>query len=393
MSIHGPRALALVACDACTKRDVPPHAEHYGTGCDLWRTFLPFAELQRQGYGKLPGVAMSGAEWEFKDSSVLSRNVDTLAAWFDVVVLPRLSWSDRVSGERFINALHNAGICVVFEADDDLFTRQINARIHQTTETEAPDDMLEKRRLDRIAALQLCDGVTVTNHYLASAVRNFTDAPVCVVPNAIDVRWWRRVMRHAPRNIPGLTIGWAGGARPEDDLEPMAWAWGQIAQRYPALTFVVAGHQPDVIGRYVPSHRVRRLPWLPVEAYPLNLRQIDIACCAVSDSLFNYAKTPIKVWESTLAGAVVTATPTLYGQAIDDGADGLLAETADEWLQALSTLVDDAQTRKRLRLEQRRRIAHAHTLERNAWRWVSAWTTIVDSFRQTRRRVPRLIAV
>jgi hypothetical protein len=126
------------------------------------------------------------------------------------------------------------------------------------------------------------------------------------------------------------------------------------------------------------------LQWLPVEAYPLNLAQIDIACCAVADNAFNRAKTPIKVWESTLAGSVCIATPALYGQAVDDGVDGRLAETREEWLQALRTLVDDAQMRKRLRLEQRRRIAQQHTLERNAWRWPLAWQTIVDDFRARR---------
>lgn len=390
--IAGPNVLALVACDLCGKKPIPPHAAHTVTGCELWRVLQPFDELQRQGYGLRRGLTQFGAEWDWKDNVVLGQNVDVLAAWYQAVILPRLSWDDRAAGERFIAALHRAGLAVIYEVDDDIFTRPISRRIQQTTESEATLEVLEKRRLDRIAALQLCDGVTVTTQRLATVVRMFTDAPVCVVPNAIDVRWFRAVVKQSRCEVPGLTIGWAGGARPEDDLEPMAHAWGQIAQTYPDVTFVVAGHQPDVIGKYVPAHRVRRLQWLPVEAYPLNLAQIDIACCAVSDTLFNACKTPIKVWESTLAGATVVATPALYGQAVDNGVDGLLAETPQEWLTALRTLVDEPQTRKRLRLEQRRRIAQQHTLERQVWRFPLAWGQIVDEFRQSRQR-PRLIAV
>ena len=47
-----------------------------------------------------------------------------------------------------------------------------------------------------------------------------------VVPNAIDVPWFRRVLRGAQRRTDGMTIGWAGGIRPDRDLAEMAQAWG-----------------------------------------------------------------------------------------------------------------------------------------------------------------------
>lgn len=379
-------------CEPCGKKVIPPHDEHTFDGCGLWRIAQPFAELQRQGYGKVPGRQMSGADWDWKDSSTLEQNVDVIALWYDGVILPRLSWRDHRIGKRFIDALHRAGLACVAECDDDLVSPEVNKRIQQTHEPNLGIDELERRRIDRLAAMRLTDGITVSSRRLATVIRTVYDGPVCVAENAIDIRWWRRVMRHSRREVPGLTIGWAGGARPEDDLEPMAWAWGQIAQRYPDVTFVVAGHQPDVIGRYVPAHRVRRLQWLPVEAYPLNLRQIDVACCAVSDEPFNRCKTPIKVWEATLAGSVVAATPTLYGQAVDDGIDGLLAETADEWNVALRRLVEDAELRRELRKAQRRRVLSEHSLEKQVYKWPLAWGQIVSEFKQSRQR-PRLIAV
>jgi glycosyltransferase involved in cell wall biosynthesis len=212
------------------------------------------------------------------------------------------------------------------------------------------------------------------------------------VENAIDTRWFRAVVKHAKREVPGLTIGWAGGARPDSDLAPMAEAWGRVAAARPEVTFVVAGFQPDIIGEYVSPERVKRLAWLPVEAYPLNLAQLDIACCAVADEPFSRCKTPIKAWESTLAGSAVVATPTLYGRTIEHGVDGLLAETADEWETALLALVDDPAYRRQLRKAQRRRIAERHSLERNAWKWPSAWAQIVTAYRENRSR-PRLLTV
>jgi glycosyltransferase involved in cell wall biosynthesis len=387
-----PRVLALLACDPCQKTPVPPHVEHAFGGCELWRVAFPFAELQRQGYGRRPGFAQSGAEWVWKDDQRLESLVDVIASWYQAVLLPRLSWADHRIGARFINALHRAGLAVIYEVDDDLFSPEISKRIQRTMEPDLTLEELERKRLDRLAALRLCDGVTVSSPRLATVIRSLYDGPVVVVENAIDTRWFRAVVKHAKREVPGLTIGWAGGARPDSDLAPMAEAWGRVAAARPEVTFVVAGFQPDIIGEYVSPERVKRLAWLPVEAYPLNLAQLDIACCAVADEPFSRCKTPIKAWESTLAGSAVVATPTLYGRTIEHGVDGLLAETADEWETALLALVDDPAYRRQLRKAQRRRIAERHSLERNAWKWPSAWAQIVTAYRENRSR-PRLLTV
>lgn len=389
--LAGPRVLSLVSCDPCGKKEPPPHDEHIGSGCDVWRTFQPFAELQRQGYGAGAGLHQFGAEWAWKDDALVGQYADTIGLAYDAVIFPRLSWTarDMPHARRFVDRLHAASIALIYEVDDDLYSPSINWRLQRTVLPDDSLESLERRRLDRLTALRLCDGVTVSSRRLATVVRNLTDRPVCVVPNAIDVRWWRAVVREAPRIVSGLTIGWAGGARPEDDLEPMARAWGQVAQTYPDVTFVVAGHQPDIIAEHVPAHRVRRLPWVEPHAYPMLYAQIDIGCAAVTDHPFNRCKTPIKVWEYALGGAPCVATPTLYGQAIDDGVDGLLAETPARWLSALKRLVESKALRRSLRAAQLRRIRASHDLARECWRWPAAWSSIVADF-QVRRRYASL---
>jgi glycosyltransferase involved in cell wall biosynthesis len=361
LTLHGPRVLALIG--------------DYD-GCSWWRVSRPFERLAEQGYF---------AAYANKDEPGLER----IAHLYDAVLLPRLSWSDHRIGERFIGALHRAGLCVIYEVDDDLFSEHVNARLKQTTMPgELPSD-LERKRLDRLAALRLCDGVTVSSRRLQTVTAGLVDAPVVCVPNAIDTRWWRDAVRGAPRYFPGLTIGWAGGARPDADLLTVAEAWGRIARRYPDVTFISLGYQPAILSEYVPEARLRRIPWQPLAALPQALKQIDLACCSVVDAPFNRCKTPIKVWEATLSGSAVVATPTLYRQAVTDGVDGLLAETADEWEAALVRLIDSPEERRRLRKAQRRRVATEHSLDNNLWRWPAAWTQIINDFR-AKQRQPRL---
>lgn len=343
-------------------------------GCSLWRTFLPFAELCRLGHV---------AEWARKDDA------DKVLPWvaagaFEAVILPRLSWREQAVARRWVQSLHRAGLTVIYEVDDDVFSPQIAARQHATTEPDKTLETLEQDRRDRISALRLCDGVTVSNPALARVVRQYVDTPVCVVPNSIDVRWWRRVLRGVRRLVPPLTIGWAGGARYQEDLAPLAKAWHTIAGRYPDINFVVQGFMAETLIEAVPEGRCRRLPWLPLEEYPRALLNIDIGCASVADNHFNRCKTPIKLWEYTMAGAVSVVSPTLYGEVATDGEDCLVAETAAEWTAALVRLVEDAQLRRRLWRAQRRRVAESFSLERNVLEWPKAWGEIIQQARRPR---------
>ena len=348
------------------------------SGPTLWRVLQPYTELQRRGYGAWfrhkDDPEMDAPEWPYLAATRL-----------EAVVIPRFSWRDHSISHQWVNTLHKTGLAVIYDLDDDVLSPQIGARQQATTEKDKTLDELEQDRRDRIAALRLCDGVTTSNEQLAAVIRQYTDAPVCVVPNAIDVAWWRRTLHGAPRIEKCLTIGWAGGARYAEDLEPVAEAWRSVAAARPNVHFVVQGFLPDVLTDAVPPRRMHRLPWLSIAEYPRAMRNVDIACCSVAPNHFNRCKTPIKLWEFTLAGAVSVVSPTLYGSASTPDEDVLVAETAAEWEAALLRLVDDAQLRRRLWRNQRRRVASEHALTKTVLEWPRAWTQILESFRASQR--------
>jgi glycosyltransferase involved in cell wall biosynthesis len=228
--------------------------------------------------------------------------------------------------------------------------------------------------------MQQADGCTVSTQRLATIVRSFTTKPVIVVPNAIDLAWFKGVVRATSRQIPGLTIGWAGGRRHDRDVEMMAEAWGRIARRYPAVRFVVQGHVPPVILENVDRDRLAILPWMRLEDYPYGLRQVDIGCAALADTPFNRAKSQIKVMEAAAAGSAVVASP-FYAGLVDHGYSGFIADSVGEWEDGLSQLVESNATRQMMARRLLRTVEKRHSLAGNLWRWPAAWSAIQESAR------------
>lgn len=353
-SLTGPSVLALVGRER--------------TGPDLWRVLQPITALEKAGYS---------CGWDFKENALIGQ----IAPLFDGYVLPRFSWPPRQRriAEAWFSALRKAGKFIVYDADDDVFTAAETQRRVELAWTEGKSfEQLEAERFERIWAMQQCDGVTVSTQRLATIIRTFTSKPVIVVPNAIDLPWFRQIVSATKRNVPGLTIGWAGGKRHDRDVAEMAEAWGRIAARYPSVTFVVQGWVPPVIAEHVPAERLVTLPWMPLETYPAGLAQVDIACAAVADTPFNRAKSQIKAMEAAAAGSAVVAS-AFYGGLVDHGVSGWIAENAEEWEDALSELIERPALRSIMARRLLKHVERKCSLRENLWRWPQAWAEIAES--------------
>ena len=345
-------------------------------GPALWRVLQPFSALERRGYA---------CGWDSIGNPALT---DGFAARFDGLIIARMSWpaAFRDRARRWFDLARARRQLVVFETDDDILTTAMTRHAlgsglgHGKTLHQ-----LEEERHDTLWAMRQCDGVTVSTETLAARVRAYTDKPVIVVPNAIDLPWFRSVVRRAQTRS-GLcppsahvTIGWVGGQRDEADLSAVADAWRRIACRYPSVRFVVAGHRSARLTAAVPPDRLTFRPWVPIERYPESFAGIDIGVAAVAPSLFNAAKSEIKAYEYAVAGAAVIASPSLYGAIVEHGKTGYLAETADEWTTALVDLLERPAHRAIFARRLLRVVERDHTLSANLYRWPEAWRSIAAS--------------
>lgn len=347
-------------------------------GSALWRVWQPAAELQRQGHT---------VEWEYNSADGLAAVVALKR--IEAIVLARLSWAEHElpQARAFIDTLHRQGIACFAEFDDDSFLA-----IDEHLTDEADRERLERNKLS-LHTIGMVDGITVSTQRLATIVRTLTDVPVVVVPNLIDLAWFRAVQAQAVRVVRGLTIGWAGAKRQDSDLFAVAEAWGRIAAnpQYRRVRFVVQGYAPAPLVEAVPAERLHVLPFLSLEEYPLGLVNVDIGCASVANTRFNRSKSIIKCLEyGARSKTAVVATPTLYSQIVRDSDTGYLAETADEWEAALARLIEDAALRRALARRLGREVERSHSLQRFAYRWLDAWGELLREFRE-RQPQPRKV--
>jgi glycosyltransferase involved in cell wall biosynthesis len=315
-----------------------------------------------------------------------------------LVVLHRSAWAvgDWARAIAYRDFIHDQGKVLGYETDDDLYSEDVVERIRSTGDAELnarSDRQLEDERQARIFALRLADGVTVSTEALAAVCRRFTEAPVLVVPNAIDlVRFRTAIANHSKRTADSpLTIGWAGGNRPDSDAEKVAVAWGRIARRFPQVRFLVGGFPLKSLMEAVPADRLAYIEKLPLGQYPAIFSEIDIGCCPLEPSTFNASKSPIKAMELAAAGAAVVASPTVYDDFIRDNHDGLIANHPDEWEWALAQMIEHPGRRQMFATRLLARVEAAHSLAGTVTRWPAAWARIVDAHLERSGAVPATV--
>jgi glycosyltransferase involved in cell wall biosynthesis len=333
--------------------------------CAYWRVLAPATALVARGY-------------PVRVFDTFDDRAAAVARQVDVLILPRHGWepADWLAGLRWFADRRREGLTILYETDDDVFSEAWVTQ-GQAVRPDRPRALLAQDGVQRIKALQQCDGVIVSTPRLATLVRTYTRAPVVVVPNAIDWATWRATCVQGlppwgadPRQV---VIGWAGGKRDEGDLRPVAEAWARIARRYPATRFVVAGWPAPCLTGAVPSDRLRCAAWLPIDVYPTAYKGWDIGCAPLEDKAFNFYKSPIKCYEAAAAGAAVVASPVVYGSVIRHGRHGLLARTAAEWEAALARFVTDPRFRRGCAARLAARVERRYSLAANLSRWPASW--------------------
>lgn len=266
-----------------------------------------------------------------------------------VLIIYRLPYGP--STLALIKEARRLRIPVVFEVDDIVYRQDLvaaNPNLETLPWSLRAATVRGARDYERMMAL--ADVNLASTEALARDMREHNGRPAFVVENGIDDQMLAVLegLRADPPPPREVSILYGSGSRAHD--HDFALAAGGIARwlrENPAgcLTLVGSVAVPEAL--HGVASQIRRLPELPFAEYLRELQRSTVSIAPLTGDAFNRYKSNIRYLESGLVGTPLIASPMVYGDYIEDGRTGIIAEDHD-WYGAIKRVVADPALRTRI---------------------------------------------
>jgi glycosyltransferase involved in cell wall biosynthesis/tetratricopeptide (TPR) repeat protein len=314
-----------------------------------------------------------------------------------LVVLFRVEMAPALS--RFIEAAERLRVPVVYDIDDYVFEPQIATPTYIDGIRGWSEPDIEGYRSGvraYRAALLSCQFATFTTNFLVERGEELGRRSF-LLPNGLDYHTLEfseeaiRARAAEPRD--GLVrLGYAGGTRTHQrDFAECAKAVAAVLQEFPECRLVLfrdGGNEPFVYPAEFPSfHGLEdRVEWhnfVPFDRMPAEVARFDINLAPLEiGNPFCEAKSDLKYFEAAcLAVPTVASATPVFHDAIRHGETGFLAESEEDWHNALTALVRDRSLREKVSAAARKHALEAYSPGALARAAQEAYGEIIRSYR------------
>jgi glycosyltransferase involved in cell wall biosynthesis len=207
------------------------------------------------------------------------------------------------------------------------------------------------------------EAVVAGSRHLADYARVFARR-VHRIPTVVDTSRYRQ-RRHGEESET-LRIVWVGTPATAPLLEPLRMVLAELERRHPRLVLRVIG-----AGRaFSPAGlRCESLAWSE-QTEAERLAECDIGIMPLPDNEFTRGKCGLKLIQYMASGLPVVASAVgANADIVNDGHNGMLARTSDDWLVMLDALLRDADLRRRMGRAGRARAVAEYSLEAGFAQW------------------------
>lgn len=224
--------------------------------------------------------------------------------------------------------LHRLNPRMIFDVDDAVFLG--------ANSQESP---VRRRTFERCVELSSC--YIAGNDFLAQNGKQ--PHKTTVIPTVIDTDLYKPAQRTQGKNDT-VIIGWIGSPTTLRYVDQVLPALQAVRDRYPQVVVrIVCSHMPDHL---VQEERFEFVPWSKATEIA-SIQSFDIGIMPMEDTLISQGKCGFKMIQYMGTGVAVVSSPVGANAAIFEGSNaGALATTQQEWIAALSHLIEDASYRE-----------------------------------------------
>jgi len=204
--------------------------------------------------------------------------------------------------------------------------------------------------------LRMVDHVLAGNEFLAAFARQYNPA-VTVFPTVLDTQ--RYYLRQEPQdNV--VTIGWVGRWSSAPYLATLENVFARLGATYPNVVLRLIG-AGDVAFAGLP---VETVPW-HLEKEIESIAKFDVGIMPLPDDIYSRGKCGFKLLQYMALGIPGVASPVGVNKTIvQDGVNGFLANSENEWLDKLSRLVVEPELRRQMGHAGRRTVEARFSVEK-----------------------------
>lgn len=266
-----------------------------------------------------------------------SRSYDLL--WIEKELLP---WTPAVVEEL----LHIFKIPYIVDYDDAVF--------HCYDEHPNPIiRLILGKKIDKV--MNCATVVTAGNEYLAARAIKAGAKRVEIIPTVVDLEKYLFVP--TPYNTV-FTIGWIGSPTTSKYLTIIQSVLQEFTKTYNARVILIGsglvnmGDVPVETRQWIEANEVK------------DIQEFDVGIMPLPDEPFERGKCGYKLIQYMALGRPVVASPVGVNKTIvEHGVNGFLANTKQEWLNALSMLYKDVELRKEMGRAGRRKVEKQYCLQ------------------------------
>ena len=287
-------------------------------------------------------------------------------AEYDAIFLAREAaligpaWIERLLAQK--------GVPLVYDFDDAVYVPYVSPTNRYLSYLKMPQKTATICRLSSHVVV----GNSVLKDY---AVRH--NANVSIVPTTIDTDKYDRTCQYAFDDTP--VIGWSGSHSSVQYLEPLRPVFAELAKRH-RFRLEVIGARFEMAGIDVVSR-----PWKAATEVE-DLAKIQIGLMPLVDDIWARGKCALKALQYMALGIPTVVSPVgVNREVINDGANGYLASTTEEWVAKLSALLESEELRRRLGGAGKRTVDEEYSSRVHAPRILSILEQVTAARRGTKR--------
>ena len=290
--------------------------------------------------------------------------------WADAIIVCRLAATYPVF--RAISFAKNIGVKVFAEIDDLIFSPEYPAEYESyggSISTEQYKNLCIDYPL-RLGVLNAADEVIVSTSVLADYCHQYlinSNKPIHILHNlpldSLTATSQSLEKNDTPeKGNHGIRIVITSGTLSHKQIlnETIYPVLIKILEAYETVNVLVIGHIEIGPGLKKFGQRIQSTPFSDYSTYLDLLATSDLALVPLEVHPTTHGKSAIKWMEASLCGVTCICSPVrAYTDVISHGETGLIAETAAEWHQSITQLIEDP---SRLRLIAQKARHHANNL-------------------------------